>query len=235
LQSLSQQVSAKHPLQGLICAFFFSLLIHLFLALLLWKVTNDHIPVEPVFPLIDTPLIVSLTTLPSPSQEHSHGTERKPEAVNVVTLKEPGFRSSETHNGVSSLNNNAPSIDSEAIYRMKWNFGNISKLKAEAVDEIINQGVKDSDKPWGNNLFSYLTSSYGLEAGKRFEQVFREISEPELQRKKIEWRVNYIKKYEASLPPDCSTYYMKKSFNGLFAVPLIIKDAISDSDNACTW
>jgi hypothetical protein len=245
---------AEYPLWNFVIAFFFSVTIHLFLALLFWKATTNRTAVEPGSSSIDKTLIVSLITLPVTSNDrldqeedlsvlhtdqniqHSQlSPERKSGAEIVVISKLPDIQASETHKVKPLVNDITLSFEQESLYSMEWNFGIKPVFKVKGIEPSIGQGVQSSRASEGNSLSAYLTPSYGLNAVNRFEQVFREISEAELQLKKIEWRVDYIKKYEASLPPDCTTYYMKKSFNGLFAIPLIIKDAISDSDKACTW
>jgi hypothetical protein len=228
LLSFSQPMPSGHSSRDIVVAFSISVIIHLFLAFILWIMAIDRISVEPASPAIDTTLIVSLTTLP-----FSHDDlDSKPKAETVVTLKDSKSQATKAPEGKPFTMDTTSTINLDALNRMEWNFGKIPKFKAEAVDEIINQGVSGTDKPWGNNLFSYLTSSYGLESVKRFEQVFGEFSEAELQRKKIEWRVDYIKKYEASLPPDCSMYY---GSGGLLAIPIIIKDVITHNNKVCMW
>ncbi len=113
---------------------------------------------------------------------------------------------------------------------MERDFGKIPEFKIDTFVTTIGEGVPGSESFGDKSLTTYLTASYGLEAVNRFEQVFGEMSEDELQIKRLEWRIDYIKKYEASLPPDCLTAYAGA---GLFAVPLLIKDAITG--DGCKW
>jgi hypothetical protein len=232
LRTFIRPMPAEYPSQNFVIAIFFSVTIHLFLALLFCKMTTDRITVKPVTPSISRPLIVSLTTLPVTSNDDL---ARNSEAEIIVTVKKSEVPVSKTPIGTPPATDATSHIDKKVLYQMKIDFDIRPEFKFDDIETSISKGVSGYGASVDNSLAHYLTPSYGLESVKRFEQVFGEILESELQRKKIEWRVDYIKKYEASLPPDCSTYYMKKSFNGLFAIPLIIKDAISDSDNACTW
>jgi hypothetical protein len=229
LLSFSQPMPSGHSSREIVVAFSISVIIHLFAALLLWVVAIDRISVEPASPSIDTPLIVSLTSLPSTSHD---GFDSKSEAEIVVKSIAPEVPATKTPEVNPSATDPTSSFNMDALYRMEWNFGKIPEFQTEAVDEILIQGVHGSEAPGGNSLADYLTPSHGLESVKRFEQVFGEISESELQRKKIEWRVDYIKKYEASLPPDCSTYY---GSGGLLAIPIIIKDVITHNNKVCMW
>jgi hypothetical protein len=232
LLSFSQPIPSGHSSRDIVIAISISVIIHLFAALLLWVVAIDRLSVEPASPSIDTPLIVSLATLPS----HSHdGLDSKVETETVVKSIAPEVtvtKTPEVNPSNPSATETTSTFTLDALNRMEWDFGKIPEFKAEAVDEIINQGVQGSEAPEGNSLAHYLTPSYGLEAVNRFEQMFGEISESELQRKKIEWRVDYIKKYKASLPPDCSTYY---GSGGLLAIPIIIKDVITHNNKVCMW
>jgi hypothetical protein len=226
---LSQRISAEHPSQGLFVAFFLSVLVHVFLALLLWNVTTNRRTVEPKFSSISTPLIVTLASLPATA---NNGLNRKSEAEVIVKSKDSEVPNSIIFKGNPPATDTTSTINLDALNRMEWNFGNIPEFKTEAVDEIINQGVQSSGTSVDNSLSSYLTPSYGLDAVNRFKQVFGEMAESELQRKKIEWRVDYIKKYEASLPPDCSLYY---GSGGLLAIPIIFKDVITHNNKVCMW
>lgn len=229
MQPLSQQVSVEHPSRGLFFAFSISVLIHVLFALLLWNVTADRIAVEPAFAPIDTPLIVSLTTLPYSSHDNPDNKAETDTIVKAITSGAPAIK---TPGDNPPATNTTSTFNLDALNRVEWSFGNIPELKAEAVDVILNQGTQGSGAPSNKSFAHYLTPSYGLDAANRFDQVFGEFSEAELQRKKIEWRVDYIKKYKASLPPDCATYY---GSGGLLAIPIIIKDVITHNNKVCMW
>lgn len=228
LPPFSQSMPAEYPPRDLVVALFFSIVIHVLLALLLWKVTNDRIPVDPVFPSIDAPMIVSLTTLPSDSDD----LYRKSETETIVTVKKSEVPVSKISKGTPPATDAVPSINLDAFYSMEWNFGNIPEFKVESIETSVGQGVHVSDTPGSNTLSSYLTPSHGLDALYRFEQAFGEMAESELQNKRLKWRIDYIKKYQALMPPDCRTAYAQK---GLLAIPYFIRDAITDSDKACIW
>lgn len=232
LQALRHPMPAARPSREVMISIFFSIVIHLFPALILWIVAANRIAVDPVASSISMPLIVSLTTLPATSND---GLDSKSKAETVVTLKYSEFQATKAPEGRPIATDATLSFNMEAAYDMDWNFGNIPEFKVKDIETLINRGVLGSEAPGGNSLVPYLKPSYGLDAVNRFEQVFGEMAESELQRKKIVWRVDYIKKYEASLPPDCSTYYANKGFKGLFKIPFLIKDVIADNDKACMW
>ncbi|MBN1904992.1 MAG: hypothetical protein JW927_07835 [Deltaproteobacteria bacterium] len=211
--------------------------------------------IEPVVPSIGNTLVVSLTTLPDsahkeldkkevsimsasnpPAQKSqiSSGPNSVPgpmaESEIVVTSQLPDIRASNAPEGNLNVNDITLSFNRESFYGMKWNFSIKPGLKVDGIETSIGQGVQGSETSEGNSLSTYLTPSYGLDAANRFEQVFGEMAESEFQRKNIKWRIDYVKKYEALMPPDCNTAYTNK---GLLAIPYLIRDAITG--NNCKW
>ncbi|MBN1904990.1 MAG: hypothetical protein JW927_07825 [Deltaproteobacteria bacterium] len=212
---------------------------------------------EPVTPSIGKTLFVSLTTMPDTAHEEleiekvtvtpaadpplqqyqtvsrpARSVERERETGMFVTSKAQAIPASGVHEGYTFTNDITLSSESESPYGMEWDFGNIPEFKAEGIETSIGKEVPGSGTPGGNSLAPYLTPSYGLDAVNRFEQAFGEMAEAEIERKRIEWRINYLKKYEALMPPDCITYYGSA---GLFAIPFIIKDAITHNNKVCMW
>ena len=254
------QAPAGYLSRDFVAAFFLSVFIHVFLAFiafLLWVVTTDPIAVEPENPLIATPLIVSLSMpagtsrdgpdyeavsavpqsgpldrSPQSSPERPGNTGRKSEAEIAVISKDRSIRDTKAFDGESPAAGTVPSFNLEAASRMASEFGRMPELKAETVAASKGRGGPGLVTPGGNSLAAYSTPAFGLEAADRIDRVFGKISEFEVQDPGFKTRRLYIKKYMAvrALLPDCRTIFAN---NGLFAVPFLIKNAITH--DGCKW
>ncbi len=69
LQSFKQPMLVARPSREVMTAIVFSIVMHLFPALILWIVATNRIVVESSTSSISTPLFVSLTTLPDSSHD----------------------------------------------------------------------------------------------------------------------------------------------------------------------
>lgn len=254
-----QSMHADRPSRDFLVAVFVSLVIHAFLAHLLWVVVSGRTAVEPAAPTIDTPLILSLSTFTTTSHdgmdlevvpavphtdppaqrsqsspEPSHSAERKSETETVVTSKDQGIPDSEIPEGKSLLTDATLSFNPEAFYRMDPKFERMPEFKAETVVTSIGQGVPDSEAPEGKSLATYLTPSFGLEAFYRVDPEFARMSEFEFQYLRRKRRMLYLRNYiietRASYGGDCRTAYAGLM---LLAIPFLIKDAITG--NGCKW
>ena len=56
------------------------------------------------------------------------------------------------------------------------------------------------------------------------------MSESEIQNLRIDWRIHYMEKHRALLPPDCRTAYAGM---GILSIPFLIRDAVIES--GCEW
>ncbi len=84
LLSFRPPMPAERQSRDIVVAFFLSVVIHSFLAYLLWVVIIDRTAVEPSAPAIDTPLILSLSTFTTASHD-----EMDREAVPTASHSEP--------------------------------------------------------------------------------------------------------------------------------------------------
>jgi hypothetical protein len=256
-----QSMPAERPSRDFVVAVFVSLVIHAFLAHLLWVMISGCTAVEPTAPTIDTPLILSLSTFTTTSHEGmdlevvpavphteppaqrsqsspepSRSAEHKSEAETDVTSKDQGIPGSEVPEGKYLLTDATLSFDLEAFYSMDPEFERMSEFKAGTVVISKGQGVPDSEAPEGKSLASYLAPSFGLEAFYRVDPEFIRMSEFEFQylrRKRIMLYLrNYIIETRASHGGDCRTVYAGSGLM-LLAIPFLIKDAITG--NGCKW
>ena len=253
-----QPMPAGRPSQDFVVPVFVSVVIHAFLACLLWVMVSGRTEVEPEFPTKDTPLIVSLSTYAAASHDEidlevvsevphtvipaqssqsspdpSRRVEHKSEAEAVVTSIIKGISGSEAPEDKPLAPDAVPSFDLDTAYRMELDFEIMPEFKAEYLVTSIDQGVPDSKAPEGKSISDCLTPSFDLEAVCRMEREFGKIPESEYQYIMFKWRKRYIKNYLAetrALHPDCRTAYANK---GLLAIFPFINDAITD--NACKW
>ena len=255
-----QPMSTERPPQYLVIAVFISVVIHAFLASLLWVVISRRIAVEPADDTIDTPLILSLSRFTNDSHdgidlevvsavphtdrsaqrsqsspEPSRSTERKSETETVVTSKDQNVLRSEDPEDKSLATDATASFDQEAANRMTWDFGFKPELKVETVMISVGHGIPGSETPGSISLVACLTSSFGLEAVSCIDREFGRISESEVQDIRIKSSMLYMKTYRDEtrawrLRHNCRTAYAGA---GLFAIPLLLKDAITG--NGCKW
>ena len=249
-------IPVEHPPQYFLIAVIVSVVIHSCLAYLLWIAVSGRTAVEPVPPIIiDTPLILSLSTFTTDSHdgedlevvsevphtdspvqsspESSSSAGRKSEAETVVTSKDQGVPDSEVPGDKPSATEETPSFDLEAAYNMKWDFGVKPVFEAETAVTSKGQGIPGSETPESKSLTSCFTPSFGLENFYCIEREFGRMSESEIMDMKIKQRMIYIENYiaETRAPHlDCRTAFMS---NGLLAIPLLIKSAITGND--CKW
>ena len=251
LLPLRDPAPAGHPSRDFTAAFFLSVFMHVFIvfiAFLLWVVTTDPIAVEPAVSSIDTPLIVSLST---PARISRKGPDneavpavpqtgpparRESETEIAVISKDRSIRDSEAFKGESPAAGATQSFNLEAASRMASEFGSIPEFRQETVAASKGQRGPGSETSWGNSLAAYSTPAFGLEAADRIDRVFGKMSEFEVQDLRFKTRKLYIKSYLKSymairvLHPDCRTAHAHR---GLFAVPYLIRDAVTD--NGCRW
>jgi hypothetical protein len=256
LLPVGQPMPAGSPSRDFVVPVFVSVVIHAFLVFLLGVVVTDRTAFEPTAPSIDTHLIVSLATFSAASQnelgreevsvvphtgppaqssqsspERSRSAERKAEAESIVVSKGQGIPSSETPVNKFYATDEIPSIDLEADYRIDWEFGRTSEPEFETIVTSIDLGIPGLEAPDGKSLATDATPSIDLKSiYHRLALEGTWMSESEVQWQRYNLRMLNIEKYRASLPPDCRTAYAKM---GLFAIPLLIRDAITGS--GCKW
>ena len=258
LLPLRQPIAAERPSRDFVAPVFISVVIHMFLAFLLWDMVTSRTAVKPEATAIDNPLIVTLSTFTDTSRdgidlevvtavphteppaqesqsspEPSNSTERKSEPETVVTSKDRGVQGSEAPEEKSPQTHATPSFDLEAAYRLTKDFGVMPEFEAETAAISKGRGIPGSESREGKFPTACLTASYDLENFYCIEQEFGRMSESEIMDMKIKTRKLYIKNYLAearALHPDCRTVYMG---NGLLAIPLFIHDVITG--NGCKW
>ncbi len=237
-----QPMPAGSPWRYFVVPVFVSVLVHAFLVFQLWLSITDRTSVEREASAIDTPLILSLSSIPTdshdgmdfevvPAAPHTAPiAERKSEAETVVTPKVQGAWGSEAQEDKSPETAPSPSFELEAANRMAWDFGIIPEFETETVATSKVQGSPGAEAPEGKYPATGEIPSIDLEAVYRIAREGSWMSEFEVESQRIEWRIHYIKKHKSLLPPDCRTAYAGL---GLLAIPLLIKDTITDS--GCRW
>ena len=251
--------SSERPTQYFVVAVFVSLVIHMSFACLLWVVVSGRIAVEPETSTIETHLIVSLNTFTTASHngmdlevvpdvphteppaqrsqsppERSRSAGHKSETETVVTSKDKGVPDLEAPDDKSLEAYSTLSFDLDTVYRMTWEFEKMPEFKAETVEIWKGQGTPGSEAPGNKSLAAYLTPSYNLEDYYHMKREFERMSESEYQYIMFKSRKlninNYIVEYNRDPRLDCRTAYAGA---GLFAIPFLIKDAITG--NGCKW
>ncbi|MGD9161806.1 MAG: hypothetical protein PVG39_25570 [Desulfobacteraceae bacterium] len=235
-------------------AVFVSVVIHSFLAYLLWTAVSGRTAVEPAAPATDTHLILSLSTFtpdshdemdlevvsevprtdpPARGSEPSRSEESKSEAETVVTSKDQDVPVSETLDDKSPATDATPSFDLEAVYNMKLDFGIKLEFKAETVMTSKGRGILSSGSPENISLTACLNPSFGLEAVSCMEREFGRMPESETQNIIFKSRMLFIKNYTdeyMALHEKCKGVGI---FGGLLAIPLLLKETIVG--NECVW
>ena len=217
----------------------------------------------PAAPSIGTVLNVSLVSLPTPTTasrdgldrevvsavppadppaqhfqslpERSHSSERKFEAESVMISKDQGVPGYEAPAGKSLVTDTTPSIDLEAAYHSVREVVRIPEFEAEIVLTSKGQGVSGPEAPAGKSLATGTTSSIDWEAAHSIARETGRMSmtEFEVQDLRFKSRALYLKNHlgiTRAPRPHCSTAYAN---SGLFAIPFLLKDTITDS--GCTW
>lgn len=150
-----QPTPAEHLSQDFVVAFFLSVVIHAFLACILWTVVSNRTAVESAVPTIDTPLIISLSAFTTASHdgmvleevsavphtappaqrsqsspEHSRSGELKAEDETVVTSKSQVIPGSEAQEDKSPATNATSTFNPEVAYPMAQEFGRMPEFES---------------------------------------------------------------------------------------------------------
>lgn len=257
LPPFRQPMPSGRPSRSFVFAVFVSTAIHALFAYLLCVVVTDRTTVDgPAPPSFDTPLIVSLVSLPTPtiashdgldrgvvsaephtdpvdqnsqsSPERSHSNEHKSEGESVEISNGQGVPEAEAPVGKSPAADATSSIKLEAADNIAREVARIPEFDAELVLTSKGQGVMEPEIPANKSLTTDTTPSLDLEAVYSMAREVGRMSMTEFELQDLRFKsIALYEKNHSSL--DCPSAFV----GGAFALPFFLKELITG--NGYKW